>query len=106
MVTGPAGSTSVPGVWVAGNVANPKAQVVTAAGEGSAAAIDLNAHLVDEDVQVATDERFTAARMVTEHLSLYRHLSRRDLQQARMRGRTSARRALRAPGTSTSRQLR
>jgi glycosyltransferase involved in cell wall biosynthesis len=54
----------------------------------------------------SADERFTAARMVTEHLSLYRHLSRRDLQQARMRGRTSALRALRAPGTSTSRQLR
>jgi len=56
VVTGPAGSTSVPGVWVAGNVANPKAQVVTAAGEGSAAAIDLNAHLVDEDVQVAAGD--------------------------------------------------
>jgi thioredoxin reductase len=44
------GATSVPGVWVAGNAANPRAQVVTAAGEGSAAAIALNADLVDEDV--------------------------------------------------------
>ena len=44
------GATSVPGVWVAGNVANPRAQVITAAGEGSAAAIALNADLVDEDV--------------------------------------------------------
>ena len=35
----PTGRTSVPGVWVAGNVANPRAQVITAAGEGSAAAI-------------------------------------------------------------------
>jgi thioredoxin reductase len=33
------GVTSVPGVWVAGNVANPRAQVITAAGEGSAAGI-------------------------------------------------------------------
>ena len=45
-----AGATSVAGVWVAGNVANPRAQVITAAGEGSAAALDLNATLVDEDV--------------------------------------------------------
>jgi thioredoxin reductase len=44
-----AGRTSVPGVWAAGNVANPRAQVITAAGEGSAAAISLNADLVRED---------------------------------------------------------
>jgi thioredoxin reductase len=44
------GATSVPGVWVAGNAANPRAQVITAAGEGSAAAIALNTDLVDEDV--------------------------------------------------------
>lgn len=53
VVAGPSGATSVPGVWVAGNVANPKAQVITAAGEGSAAAIELNADLVDEDVAIA-----------------------------------------------------
>lgn len=53
VVTGPAGSTSVPGLRVAGNVANPRAQVITAAGEGSAAAIALNAELVDEDVRHA-----------------------------------------------------
>jgi thioredoxin reductase len=53
VVAGPSGATSVPGIWVAGNVANPKAQVITAAGEGSAAAIELNADLVDEDVAVA-----------------------------------------------------
>ena len=29
------GRTTVPGVWVAGNAANPRAQVITAAGEGS-----------------------------------------------------------------------
>jgi thioredoxin reductase len=43
------GRTSVPTVWVAGNVGNPRAQVITAAGEGSAAAIAINADLVDED---------------------------------------------------------
>jgi thioredoxin reductase len=47
------GLTSVAGVWVAGNVANPRAQVITAAGEGSAAAIAINADLVEEDVDNA-----------------------------------------------------
>jgi thioredoxin reductase len=47
------GRTTVPGVWVAGNVANPRAQVITAAGEGSTAAIAINADLVDEDVAEA-----------------------------------------------------
>lgn len=44
------GRTSVPGVWAAGNIVDPRAQVITAAGAGSAAAIALNADLVDEDV--------------------------------------------------------
>ena len=47
------GLTSVAGVWVAGNVANPRAQVITAAGEGSAAAIAINADLVEDDVRDA-----------------------------------------------------
>ena len=49
----PTGRTTVPGVWVAGNAVNPRAQVITAAGEGSAAAIAINTDLVDEDVQSA-----------------------------------------------------
>ena len=49
----PNGRTSVPGVWAAGNVVDPRAQVITAAGAGSAAAIALNADLVDEDVRDA-----------------------------------------------------
>jgi thioredoxin reductase len=48
-----AGRTSIPGVWAAGNVANPRAQVITAAGEGSAAAISINADLVEEDARHA-----------------------------------------------------
>jgi len=48
-----AGRTSVSGVWAAGNVANPRAQVITAAGEGSTAAISINADLVQEDVEDA-----------------------------------------------------
>jgi thioredoxin reductase len=47
------GGSSVPGVWVAGNATDPRAQVITAAGEGSAAAIALNADLVEEDVKHA-----------------------------------------------------
>jgi thioredoxin reductase len=52
-VTGANGQTSAPGVRVAGNVANPRAQLITAAGEGSAAAIAINTDLVDEDVRQA-----------------------------------------------------
>jgi thioredoxin reductase len=44
------GRTSVPGVWAAGNVVDPRAQVITSAGAGSAAAIAINTDLVQEDV--------------------------------------------------------
>jgi thioredoxin reductase len=47
------GATSIPGLWAAGNLANPRAQVITAAGEGSAAAIAMNGELVDDDVRNA-----------------------------------------------------
>nr|WP_243715479.1 FAD-dependent oxidoreductase [Micromonospora sp. KC207] len=64
------GRTSVPGVWAAGNAVDPRAQVITAAGAGSAAAIALHADLVEEDVQraVADARPFSAAleRQVTE----------------------------------------
>jgi thioredoxin reductase len=49
----PALRTSVPGVWVAGNATNPRAQVITAAGEGSTAGIAINADLVQEDIETA-----------------------------------------------------
>jgi hypothetical protein len=41
-------------VWAAGNVVDPRAQVITAAGAGSAAAIAINADLVQDDVARAT----------------------------------------------------
>ena len=50
------GRSSVRGVWVAGNVVDPRAQVITAAGAGSAAAIALNADLVEDDVRDAVRE--------------------------------------------------
>jgi thioredoxin reductase len=49
------GRTNVPGVWAAGNASNPRAQVITAAGEGSAAAIAINSDLVEEDVNHALE---------------------------------------------------
>ena len=55
VVTDRAGRTSVPGVWAAGNVADPRAQVITAAGAGSAAAIAINADLVQDDVSRALE---------------------------------------------------
>jgi thioredoxin reductase len=67
------GRTSAPGVWAAGNAVDPRAQVITAAGAGSAAAIDLNADLVDEDVRAAlpfsaAQERQVAAILASANL--------------------------------------
>jgi thioredoxin reductase len=47
------GRTSTAGVWAAGNAVDPRAQVITSAGAGSAAAIAINADLVQEDVERA-----------------------------------------------------
>jgi thioredoxin reductase len=58
---GPDGRTSVPGVWAAGNATNPRAQVITAAGEGSAAAIAINTELVCADIDAAGLTSPTAA---------------------------------------------
>jgi thioredoxin reductase len=47
------GRTSVYGVWAAGNVVNAWAALITAASAGSAAAMAINADLVEEDVDRA-----------------------------------------------------
>jgi thioredoxin reductase len=52
-IVDPSGRTSVPGVWGAGNAIDPRAQVITAAGQGSAAAIAINNDLTAEDVVLA-----------------------------------------------------
>jgi thioredoxin reductase len=44
------GRTTVDGAWAAGNVVDPRFQVITSAGAGSAAAIAINADLVQDDV--------------------------------------------------------
>lgn len=56
VVTDRTGRTTVPGVWAVGNVVDPRAQVVTAAGMGSVAAIAVNADLLDEDVHLAVEQ--------------------------------------------------
>ena len=49
------GATTVPGVWVAGNVADPFGQVVTAANQGAQAGAHINADLIFEDTQEAVE---------------------------------------------------
>ncbi|MEO7262077.1 MAG: NAD(P)/FAD-dependent oxidoreductase [Jatrophihabitantaceae bacterium] len=62
------GRTSAFGVWAAGNVVDPRAQVITSAGAGSAAAIAMNADLVEEDVERAVEEHAAdAERAVKEY---------------------------------------
>ncbi len=57
----PRGAASVPGVWVAGNVTDPMAQVVTAAAQGLAAGAAVHADLVAEDTRRALElHRVTA----------------------------------------------
>jgi thioredoxin reductase len=50
---GPSGATSVPGVWVAGNLANIAAQVITSAAAGLTAGAAINADLAVEDAKRA-----------------------------------------------------
>ncbi|MCO5996688.1 NAD(P)/FAD-dependent oxidoreductase [Actinoallomurus rhizosphaericola] len=56
------GRTSVASVWAAGNVIDPRAQVITAAGMGSTAAFAINTDLLEEDVDHAVERRRAAAR--------------------------------------------
>ncbi|MDQ3612222.1 MAG: NAD(P)/FAD-dependent oxidoreductase [Actinomycetota bacterium] len=58
------GLTAVPGVWVAGNVADPAAGIVNAAAAGSWAAAMMNADLITEDTAQAVAEHRTPATVV------------------------------------------
>ena len=51
--TGADGATSVPGVYVAGNVADLRAQVVSSAAQGLMAGARINADLVEADTAAA-----------------------------------------------------
>ena len=57
----PTGATSVPGVWVAGNVSDMSAQVVVSAAAGLRAGAMINADLVAEDARLAVARRSVAA---------------------------------------------
>ena len=48
-----AGQTSVPGVWAAGNVVTPTAQIISAAGAASVSAIAINGWLLQQDMDAA-----------------------------------------------------
>ena len=51
------GLTAVPGVWVAGNVTDPTAQVLASANAGAMAGASINADLVAEDTREAVAAR-------------------------------------------------
>ena len=70
------GRTTVSGVWAAGNASNPRAQVITAAGEGSAAAIDINNDLVEEDVGEARQSVNASGRPATTSTNQLERTSR------------------------------
>jgi thioredoxin reductase len=64
------GATAVPGVWVAGNVANVHAQVITSAAAGLNAAAAINADLVADDTRSAVDDHRRRLRTTSEQFDL------------------------------------
>lgn len=63
----PTGATTVPGVWVAGNVADIRATVIASAAAGLGAAAAINADLIAAESQAALDEyRHKLATMFDE----------------------------------------
>ncbi|MFD4293091.1 NAD(P)/FAD-dependent oxidoreductase [Rhodococcus sp. NPDC058532] len=51
----PTGATPVAGVWAAGNVIDPRAQVISAAASGVQTGAMINAALIEQDVEAALD---------------------------------------------------
>jgi thioredoxin reductase len=64
IATDATGATTVPGVWVAGNVADPFSQVITAAAAGLKAGAAINADLIAEETARAV-VAFRARTLVT-----------------------------------------
>jgi len=62
----PAGATTVPGVWVAGNVADVRAQVIAAAAAGLNAAAAINADLIAQETRDAVDAYRHSVRTMFE----------------------------------------
>jgi len=77
----PSGATAVPGVWVAGNVADLMAQVIGAAAAGLMVGAAVNANLIAEDIERAVAARRNpspnaaelAARVAARDASTQRH---------------------------------
>ena len=63
----PARSTSVPGVWVAGNLASIAAQVITSAAAGLTAAAAINGDLAAEDAKRAVGATPRVAATTVSH---------------------------------------
>ncbi|HJY93811.1 MAG TPA: FAD-dependent oxidoreductase [Streptosporangiaceae bacterium] len=59
----PVGATAIPGVWVAGNLANLQAQVMTAAAAGLAAGAAINYDLILEETAQAAAARQTKGKV-------------------------------------------
>jgi thioredoxin reductase/SAM-dependent methyltransferase len=53
----PTGLTAVPGVWVAGQVTDPRAQVISSAAAGLQAAAAINADLISEETHLAVERQ-------------------------------------------------
>jgi thioredoxin reductase len=62
------GRTSAYGVWAAGNVVDPRAQVIASAGAANVAAIAINADLVREDVERALDDHHSSGGLFSAAL--------------------------------------
>ena len=62
LTTDATGRTGISGVWAAGNVTDPSAQVGTAAAAGAFAGAQVNADLVAEDTRLAVDDLRAAVR--------------------------------------------
>ncbi|MFY2790143.1 NAD(P)/FAD-dependent oxidoreductase [Rhodococcus sp. MALMAid1271] len=58
----PVGATSVPGVWVAGNVATPMDTVVAASAAGVKAGAAINGDLIEEEVRAAVESARATVR--------------------------------------------
>jgi thioredoxin reductase len=63
------GHTSTSGVYAAGNIVDPRASVIAAAGAAATAAMAINADLVQEDAQSAAASRTTRPTKTKVHLS-------------------------------------
>ncbi|WP_248869916.1 NAD(P)/FAD-dependent oxidoreductase [Streptomyces sp. HNA39] len=68
VITDRSGHTTVPGVWAVGNVADPRALVVAAAGMGATAGFAVNHHLVDEETERAVKDRRATASLAAPPL--------------------------------------